>query len=307
MSFSIAIAGKGGVGKTLVCGMLARRMADVGAGPVLVVDADANANVNEVLGMPAGESVGAIREEMKCASGATSDGMTRAEFLEYKIERALSEGDGLDLLVMGRPEGPGCYCYANNLLRDILRRLADRYRYVVIDNEAGMEHLSRRLMQDLDLLLIISDPTLRGIDTAFRLSRVPEEVETRVGAKALLVNRVPQGGLSAEAERRIEDGGLRFLGSIPEDPEVTRCDQELGSLSSLYPDSVFARHVADIATRLGLDPFPHHLRTAAAGSDVPSRPSPSGRIDARSSTPSASASPRAATTRSSRPPRDTSR
>jgi len=306
MSFSIAIAGKGGVGKTLVCGMLARRLADVGAGPVLVVDADANANVNEVLGMPAGESVGAIREEMKHTSGAASGSMTRAEFLEYKIETALSEGDGLDLLVMGRPEGPGCYCYANNLLRDLLRRVADRYRYVVIDNEAGMEHLSRRLMQDLDLLLIISDPTLRGIDTALRLSRVPEEVETRVGAKALLVNRSPEGGLSAEAERRIEEGGLSFLGSIPEDPEVTRCDQELGGLSSLYPDSILARHVADIVTRLGLDCFPHHLRTAAADSNVPSRPSPSGRIDVRSSTPSASSGPRVAGTRPSRTPRDAS-
>ena len=307
MSFSIAIAGKGGVGKTLVCGMLARRLVDVGAGPVLVVDADANANVNEVLGMPAGESVGAIREEMKSTAAEAPGGMTRAQFLEYKIETALSEGDGLDLLVMGRPEGPGCYCYANNLLRDLLRKLADRYRYVVVDNEAGMEHLSRRLMQDLDLLLIISDPTLRGIDTAFRLSRVPEEVETRVAAKALLVNRRPEGGLSAEAERRIEEGGLRFLGSIPEDPEVTRCDQELGGLSSLYPDSILARHVADIATRLGLDRVSHHLTTADADSTAPSRPFPFGRLHARSSTPSAPSGPRVAKTRPSRPPRDGTR
>lgn len=251
MSFSIAVAGKGGVGKTLVCGMLARRLADVGKGPVLVVDADPNANVNQVLGMPAGESVGAIREEMR-DQGARAGGMSKVEFLEYKIETALAEGENLDLLVMGRPEGPGCYCYANNLLRDLLRKVAERYRYVVIDNEAGMEHLSRRLTQDLDLLLIVSDPTLRGIDTALRLSRVPEEVETRISTKALLVNRTPPAGLSQEARRRIEQGPLRFLGSIPEDPEVTRRDQELGGLSSLYPDSILARHVADMATRLGL-------------------------------------------------------
>lgn len=254
MGYAIAIAGKGGVGKTLVGGMLARLLADAGVGPVLAVDADANSNLHEVLGMPAGESLGAIREEMKTMAGETAAQMTKAEFLEYKIETALSEGENLDLLVMGRPEGPGCYCYANNLLRAVLQRLADRYRFVVIDNEAGMEHLSRRLTQHLDLLLLISDPTLRGIDTAFRLSRVPDEVETRVSKKALLVNRVPDGGLSPAAQRRIQEGHLAHVGSIPEDPEVVRCDQQLGSLASLYPRSLLARSVAEIATELGLRP-----------------------------------------------------
>jgi len=252
MGYSIAVAGKGGVGKTLVSGMLARHLAELGQGPVLVVDADPNANVNEVLGMPVGQSVGAIREEMKDGAETLPGGMSKVEYLEYKIETALSEGDDVDLLVMGRPEGPGCYCYANNLLRELLRKVANRYRYVVIDNEAGMEHLARRLTQDLDVLLIISDSTLRGIDTALRLSLVPEEVETRIGKKALLVNRVPPGGLSAEAEHRIQHGSLRFLGSIPEDPEVTRRDQELGGLASLYPDSLLARHVVQMATHLGL-------------------------------------------------------
>ena len=241
---TIAIAGKGGVGKTLTAGLLVRHLAQQG-GPVLAVDADANANLNEVLGIQPGESVGAVREEMKRLAGQMPGGMTKPEFIEYKVETALSESERFDLLVMGRPEGPGCYCYANNLLRDVLARVCRRYRFVVVDNEAGMEHLSRRLMQELDLLLIVSDPTIRGLKTAFRLSYLPEEVGTRVARKVLLVNRV-RGGLSTEARRLIADGPLQLLGTIDEDPQVTRHDASPGGLCSLFPDSDMARAVANL-------------------------------------------------------------
>ena len=251
MARSIAVAGKGGVGKTLISGMLVRHLSHNESAPVLAVDADSNSNLHEVLGVERGESVGSIREEMKRLAGDMPGGMSKPEFLEYKVATALSEEEGFDLLGMGRPEGPGCYCYANNLLRDVMRRLGNRYGHVIVDNEAGMEHLSRRLIPNMDLLLVISDPSLRGIETAFRLCRIPDEVETDVGAKALIVNRVPQGGLSAEARQRIERGPLPLLGCIPEDPEVMRCDQELGDFASLYPDSPFAHCVADLAARLG--------------------------------------------------------
>ena len=248
---TIAIAGKGGVGKTLISGLLARWLADQGDGPVLAVDADANANLHEVLGMEQGLSVGAIREELKQLAGQTPAGMTKAQFLEYKVETSLVEGETLDLLVMGRPEGPGCYCYANNLLRDILRRLAGHYRYVVIDNEAGMEHLSRRLMQSIDLLLLVSDPSLRGIHTALRLARVPEEVQTRVGRSALVVNRLRPGGLSEAARQLIEGGDLQLWGTLDEDAAVTRCDQQLPqSLVTLHPHSELARQVAELGASL---------------------------------------------------------
>jgi CO dehydrogenase maturation factor len=239
------------VGKTLISGMLVRHLAHEGRGPVLAVDADANSNLHEVLGVERGESVGSIREEMKKLAGEMPGGMSKPEFIEYKVETALSEEQGFDLLVMGRPEGPGCYCYANNLLRDVMRRLAGRYDHVVVDNEAGMEHLSRRLIQDMDLLLVISDPSLRGIETAFRLCQIPDEVETHVGAKALVVNRVPNSGLSAEAKQRIQQGPIPLLGCIPEDADVMRCDQAAGNFASLYPDSPFARCVVDVAARLG--------------------------------------------------------
>jgi len=240
------------VGKTLISGLLARWLADRGEGPVLAVDADANANLHEVLGMEAGQSVGAVREELKELAGQVPAGMTKAQFLEYKIETALTEGDALDLLVMGRPEGPGCYCYANNLLRDILRKLADHYRYVVIDNEAGMEHLSRRIMQRLDLLLVVSDPSLRGIDTACRLSRVPGEVQTRVSRVAAVVNRVGTGGLAEAARQRLDEADLELVATLAEDAAVTRCDQQLGSLHTLHTDSDMAREVGQLGRLLGL-------------------------------------------------------
>ena len=250
MTYRIAIAGKGGVGKTLIGGMLVRTLVGRDAGPVLAVDADANANLHEVLDVDAGPSVGAIREEMKLLGGEAPGGMTKAQFIEYKVETSLVEEDGFDLLVMGRPEGPGCYCYANNLLRDLLGRLSDRYRHVVIDNEAGMEHLSRRLTGDVDLLLIVSDPSLRGVATAQRMAQVPHEVETRVRSKALLVNRVPVTGLSTAVQRLIDEGSLPLVGAIAEDPAVARCDQELGHYTTLYPDSRFARGVADVTVQL---------------------------------------------------------
>ena len=248
MTYTVAIAGKGGVGKTLIGGMLVRYLAAAGGGPVLAVDADANANLHEVLDVARPDSVGAIREEMK--RRGVPDGMTKTAFLEYKLEESLAEESGFDLLVMGRPEGPGCYCYANNLLRDLLARLSGRYRHVVIDNEAGMEHLSRRLTRELDLLLLVSDPSLRGVASAQRLAQVPDEVETRVAAKALLINRVPPTGLSAAVQERIDTGMLPLAGVLPEDEQVARCDQELGAFASLFPASRLARGVSRIAGSL---------------------------------------------------------
>jgi len=256
MTRTVAIAGKGGVGKTLVCGLLARHLSEADGGALLAVDADPNANLHEVLGLARPESVGAIREELKATAADVPGGMSKGEFLEYKLEAALAEETGFDLLAMGRPEGPGCYCYANNLLRDLLRRLAGRYGRVLIDNEAGMEHLSRRLLADLDLLLVVSDPTLRGLSTAQRIATVPDEVETRVRAKGLLVNRVPEAGLSPQANELIEAGSLPLLGCLLDDPEVRRCDEGRAELTSLYPGSRLARAVAELAPSLGLEGGP---------------------------------------------------
>lgn len=221
---TIAVSGKGGTGKTTLSALIIRWLRDTGARSILAVDADSNVNLNDVLGVTLKNTVGAIREEMKKAAGRSAAGMTKQQFLEYKVHTSLVETPDYDLIAMGRPEGPGCYCYANNLLRDILSTLSRNYEYVVIDNEAGMEHLSRRTTQAVDHLMIVSDPSARGIRTAGRISRLLEELKIRVGTKHLLLNRV-QGAVSGSLEEAIAEEGLTFLAALPEDAVLLRMDQ----------------------------------------------------------------------------------
>ncbi len=206
---TIAIAGKGGTGKTTVAALIIRWLSENKGRPILAVDADSNVNLNDLLGVPLKETIGNIREEMKDKDRrACPGGMTKQQFLEYKIQSSLVETRPFDLMAMGRPEGPGCYCYANNLLRDILQTLAANYAYVVIDNEAGMEHLSRRTRQTIDYLLIVSDPSTRGIATAGRISRLLSELDTRVDKKI----SCPQPGRSIPVPRP-QQGRSRPRGS----------------------------------------------------------------------------------------------
>jgi CO dehydrogenase maturation factor len=226
MSTTIAIAGKGGVGKSTITTMIVRWLNDRGERSVLAVDADANVNLNDLLGIEAGESIGTIREEMRERVGQIPGGMTKQQFLEYKIHRSLVETPDFDLLGMGRPEGPGCYCYANSLLRDILETLSKNYSYVVMDNEAGMEHLSRRTLGRIDYLLIVSDPTVRGVQAAGRIGRLIKELDTRVGRKLLIVNRVRDEISSATVEQ-IKAEGLDLAACLPED-DLLRSGDENG-------------------------------------------------------------------------------
>ncbi len=225
MSVTIAISGKGGTGKSTVTAALIRWLNLHGQNSVLAVDADANVNLNDLLGVGPVEAIGTIREEMKEKVSNLPGGMTKQQFLENKIHRSLLETRHFDLVAMGRPEGPGCYCYANNLLRETLKTLSDNYQYVVIDNEAGMEHLSRRTTQKIDHLLMISDPTVRGIQTAGRLSRLLKELDTRVDRKYLVVNRA-RGELSAAVRKQIAEDGLELLAVLPEDDTVRSRDGE---------------------------------------------------------------------------------
>jgi CO dehydrogenase maturation factor len=228
---TIAVSGKGGTGKTTISAFIVRWLNSTAGQSVLAVDADPNVNLNDVLGVEIRSTIGSIREEMRASVSDLPGGMTKQQFLEYKIQTSLKETPEFDLLAMGRPEGPGCYCYANNLLRDILAALSRNYVFVVIDNEAGMEHLSRRTTQKIDDLLIVSDPSVRGIRAAGRISRLLHELETRVGAKHLLLNRCPDvlpAGVSAAAE----ETGLPLLGTIPEDPVLLDLDR---SGQALWP------------------------------------------------------------------------
>ncbi len=239
MSFLIALAGKGGTGKTSIAGLTVRYLVERRRGPVLAVDADSNACLNEALGVEVHASVGQLREsslETIRSGSERPGGMSMDELFEYRINQALIEARGFDLLVMGRPEGPGCYCAANNIIRKYTDILAERYPYVVIDNEAGMEHLSRKTTHKVNLLLIMSDPTVRGIQTAVRISHLVDELKLDIEKRVLIINRI-SGNEREALEGIAADAGLYLAGTIPNDPNIFEYDLKGRPLYELPPES----------------------------------------------------------------------
>jgi len=233
MPYSIGLAGKGGTGKTTVAGLLVKYLAEKGKVPVLAVDADANSNLNEVLGLEVEETLGDAREEMK---KGVATGMTKDVFMEMKLEQAVVEAKGFDLIVMGRPEGAGCYCAANTLLTNYLDRLINNYAYIVMDNEAGMEHISRLTTNNVDLLLVVSDPTRRGIQAASRIYELSRELGLKIGRMCLIVNQA-KDGQEEEILKRAQEFGLEVGGIIPEDPLVRQYDLEGKPTTDLNKES----------------------------------------------------------------------
>jgi CO dehydrogenase maturation factor len=236
MGLTIAFAGKGGVGKTTVSALVIQRLVELGEIPVLAVDADSNANLNEALGVSYAATVGGIREgAMRRATELT--GISKQEFLDLQVQEALVEQHGYDLIVMGRPEGPGCYCFANNVLRDVLRKLAGGYRHVVVDSEAGLEHISRRTLLNLDHLMLVSDCTVRGVRTARRLALLAAETDTRAKNVGVVVNRVPDGTLPAALAAEVAASGLPLHAIIPVDENVAVQDADGRPVTGLPPNS----------------------------------------------------------------------
>ena len=246
---TLAISGKGGTGKSTIAALIIRWLKKNGAKSILAVDADANVNLNDLLGIRITETIGAIREEMRDSISKLPGGMTKQEFLEYKIHSSLVENPTFDLIAMGRPEGPGCYCYANNLLREILKTLSSNYQYVVIDNEAGMEHLSRRTTQKIDYLVIISDPSVRGIQAAGKISRLIRELDTRVGKKLLILNRVRQE-IPLSLREIIEKEGLDLFSSVPEDDTLLQLDQSGDPIWHIPDEAPAYQAIHRLMTRL---------------------------------------------------------
>jgi len=246
---TIAIAGKGGTGKTTIAAAVIHWLGAHLTASILAVDADSNVNLNDVLGVDLKETIGGIREEMRALANNLPGGMTKQQFFEYKIQASLVETPHFDLLAMGRPEGPGCYCYANNLLRDILSALSDNYQYVVIDNEAGMEHLSRRTAQKIDHLLILSDPTARGIRAAGKISRLLQELEARSPEKYLVLNRVREP-IPESVFKMIDEEGLKLLASIPVDEKLQKADQVGKPMWPFLPGSILYRGVDHLMAKL---------------------------------------------------------
>ena len=235
---TIAVAGKGGVGKPTPCGMMIDYLCKKGDGPVLVVDADANANLNEVLGVEVETSLGAIREEMAQAEmkGTIPAGMTKADYAEFKFNSALIEEDDFDMLVMGRTQGKGCYCYVNGVLKTQVDKYAKNYSYIVMDNEAGLEHVARGTLPHVDTMLLISDCSRRGVQAVARIAEMVEDLGLKPGQMGLIINRAPNGVLDDGGRAEIEKHGLKLFGVLPQDDAVYRCDC-IGEPSAKLPDS----------------------------------------------------------------------
>ena len=234
----IAVAGKGGVGKTTTCGRLIDYLGKAGKGPLLVVDADANSNLNEVLGVEVETTLGDIREEMAQAekNGTVPPSMTKADYAEMKFSSELVEEDDYDMLVMGRTQGTGCYCFVNGVLKTQIDKYVGNYKYMVIDNEAGLEHISRGTLPHVDTMLLISDCSRRGIQAAGRLAEMLRELEQKPGTMKLIINRAPNGQLNAGVKEESEKYGLDLIGVLPQDETVYEYDCD-GKPSSQVPDN----------------------------------------------------------------------
>jgi len=248
LKLSIAVAGKGGVGKTTLAAILVRTLKEMDAGPVLAVDADPNSSLAEALGVEPGRALAEIREESSSPEGSPASGAGRVRAVEDEIQRAITEADGFDLITMGRPEGPRCYCYVNNLLRKSLDELAKNYAAVVLDNEAGMEHLSRRTTNDVDFLIVALNPTLPALRAAKRIITLSRELPVTIGHRMVIVNRVGPDGVDSEIERELSMLDAVRLPDVPEDGLVERTGvigQDVFSLSESTPALVAARTVVE--------------------------------------------------------------
>jgi CO dehydrogenase maturation factor len=243
LSFNIAVAGKGGTGKTSVTSLIIRHLKRADKGPILAVDADPNANLGESLGLNVGKTIGSVIASFNDEKINIPPGMTKEAYLEYKINETITESKGLDLITMGRGEGPECYCYPNLLLRKFVDSLSQNYAYVVMDNEAGMEHLSRRTTQNIDLLLIVSDHSVKGVRTVARIIDLIAELKLAVARQAVVINLVPDS-LDGAVKDELARLDIEPAATIPWDEQLPEYDLGLKSLLEL-PDTAGAVAAVD--------------------------------------------------------------
>ena len=249
MSYSIAVAGKGGSGKTSITSLVIRYLMKNGSGPILAVDADPNTNLGDSLGLSVNQTISSIIATFNEEKINIPPGMTKEAYLEFRLNNALVESKGLDLLAMGWGEGPDCYCYPNLILRKFIDTLADNYSYIVMDNEAGMEHLSRRTTQNVDELLLISNHSVKGIRTVARIRKLVSELKLVVKRQWVLINLAP-AKLDPMVTDELARLGIDQVTTIPLDNEVYEYDLKLKPLLDLPDASKAVVAVSDLMSKL---------------------------------------------------------
>ncbi|MFW0966992.1 MAG: AAA family ATPase [Thermacetogeniaceae bacterium] len=247
MAKHIAMAGKGGTGKTTVAALLIKYLIEKKKGAILAVDADPNANLNEALGYEVENTISQILVDIKKGDVPTS--MTKETYLQFELHRALVETDHVDLLVMGGPQGPGCYCFPTDILKRHLANMDRSYDYLVIDNEAGLEHISRKTIEDVDVMLVISDPTAKGVRTAGRIYQLAKSLNINIADAYLIVTRITD---PAPLQKEIDATGLKLLGVIPHDPKVVEHDLKGIAMLDLPDDSAAVLATRDMFDKLKL-------------------------------------------------------
>ena len=256
MSRTIAVAGKGGVGKTTLTGLMIQYLIDHKKKPILAVDADANSNLNEVLGVEVEMTLGQIREVVERAADAKNNpipaGVSRGDYMEMMFQRCIIEDDDFDMLVMGRTQGKGCYCFVNGLLQTQVARLTPHYPYVVVDNEAGLEHISRGILPGIDCLILVSDPSRRGVQAAGRIAQLAKEVGLKPDKAGLIINRAPGGKILDGTMEEVEAQGLTLLGAVPHDDTVYEFDCDGIPMTQLPADSPVRKALYRVMDLLGV-------------------------------------------------------
>lgn len=258
---TIALAGKGGVGKTTIAAMVIKYLAQARKGEILAIDADPSSNLNLALGLPLEWTIGDIRENLLeqvktsliaggAAMGSLPDGMTKREYLDYQIRYSLSEGVHFDMIAMGRSEGPGCYCAVNHNLREVIDSISRNYQYVVIDNEAGLEHLSRRTTRDVQVMLIISDLSMRGVVAAERVAGFSRDLDIHIEHSYLILNNAHEDHIAPVLQEHIDAIGVPLLGMIPHDEQIAEFDAVGKPLIQLGEDSTVYRAMSAMLVKV---------------------------------------------------------
>ncbi len=253
MSFLIAVSGKGGVGKSTISGLLVQRLIARQCRPVLAIDADPNMCLDDVLGVKVQSTIGAIREEARIiASKGMSAGVSKQDWLELKIAECLVESDDFDLIAMGRSEGAGCYCYANNVLKNAIEKVSGIYPYIVLDNEAGLENLSRRIVKSVNLLVMVTDSSCRGMQTIVRLHEMTKEMNINYQKLAVVINRLRKNELPTGVDELQRITGADFIIGLPDDEELYGIAEAGRGISEINPNNPLIALIDKILDKAGL-------------------------------------------------------